>query len=243
MITENLQSINRRIENACKKVGRDPLEVKILLATKTVPADRILLALEAGYQLIGENKVQELSQKYKALQASQPTHHFIGHLQTNKIKDLLKYDIDCIQSIDRFELAYKLHQRLQAQSKTMRILIQVNTSGEESKFGVAPGHTIALIEQISTLHTLQIKGLMTIGLFSTDEKKIRSCFRLLKKIQTEVRGLHIPRVEMAELSMGMSGDLEVAIEEGATIIRIGTAVFGKRNYPDAFYWNESAPVL
>lgn len=240
MITENLQAINQRIENACKNAGRDPREVKILLATKTVPVDRIQLALQAGYRLIGENKVQEMSQKYEALQELQPTHHFIGHLQTNKIKDLLKYDIDCIQSIDRFELAHKLHQRLNAQNKTMNILIQVNTSREESKFGVVPEHTIELIGQVSALHSLRIKGLMTIGLFSANQEKIRSCFRLLKKIQKEISLLYIPGVEMKELSMGMSGDLEIAIEEGATIIRVGTAVFGKRSYPDTFYWNESA---
>lgn len=243
MIAENLQAINQRIERACKKAGRDPREVKMLLATKTVPVDRIQLALQAGYTLIGENKVQELSQKYEYLQPLQPTHHFIGHLQTNKVKDLLKYNIACIQSIDRFDLACKLHHRLQAQHRTMDIMIQVNTSAEESKFGVSPDSTIDLVQRISGLHTLKIKGLMTIGLLSADIEQVRPCFRLLKQIQQQVKAFNIPNVSVNELSMGMSGDLEIAIEEGATIIRIGTAVFGKRRYPDSYYWNESAIAL
>ncbi|MGN7787862.1 YggS family pyridoxal phosphate-dependent enzyme [Niabella sp. 22666] len=242
MVTENLQAIKQRIENACKKAGRDPREVKVLLATKTVPAERIQLALQAGYTLIGENKVQELSQKYKSLQPLQPTHHFIGHLQTNKIKDLLKYNITCIQSVDRFDLACKLHHRLQAQGRTMDIMIQVNTSAEDSKFGVAPESTIDLVQRIAGLHTLKIRGLMTIGLLSADIEQARPCFRLLKQIQQQIKAFNIPNVSLSELSMGMSGDLEIAIEEGATIIRIGTAVFGKRRYPDSYYWNESAYV-
>lgn len=243
MITQNLQAISQRIENACKKAGRDPREVKVLLATKTVPADRIQLALQAGYTLIGENKVQELSQKYHVLQQFQPTHHFIGHLQTNKIKELLKYKVACIQSIDRFDLARRLHQRLQAQNRTMDILIQVNTSAENSKFGVAPDRATDLVQQMSGLHTLKIKGLMTIGLLSADREQARPCFRLLKQIQQQIKSFNIPNVSMNELSMGMSGDLEIAIEEGTTLIRIGTAVFGERNHPDSYYWNESAVVL
>ena len=242
MISRNLQAISQRVKKACAKAGRDPGEVKILLATKTVAVDRIQSALQAGYTLIGENKVQELSQKYQALQQFQPVHHFIGHLQTNKVKELLKYNVTCIQSIDRFDLACKLHQRLQARERTMSVLIQVNTSAEESKFGVAPDKTIDLVQRISGLHTLKIEGLMTIGLLSADKEQARPCFRLLKQIQQQVNTFNIPNVSMNELSMGMSGDLEIAIEEGATLIRIGTAVFGERNYPDSYYWNESANV-
>ncbi|WP_114792565.1 YggS family pyridoxal phosphate-dependent enzyme [Niabella yanshanensis] len=242
MITRNLQAISQRIKNACTKAGRNPHEVKILLATKTVAVDRIQLALQAGYTLIAENKVQELSHKYTALQQFHPTHHFIGHLQTNKIKDLLRYNIACIQSIDRFDLACKLHQRLQAQERTMDILIQVNTSAEESKFGVAPERTIDLVQQISNLTSLKIKGLMTIGLLSADREQARPCFRLLKQLQQQIRVVNMPNVSMSELSMGMSADLDIAIEEGATIVRIGTAVFGERNYPDSYYWNESATI-
>lgn len=238
-ILNNIAIIKERINNACKQNGRDPDEVKLLLATKTVPAERIQIALQAGHTLIAENKVQELKEKYEALKEMPHTNHFIGHLQTNKIKDILKYDVACVQSLDRFDLAEKLHQRLLFENKTIEVLIQVNTSDEESKFGVHPDKAIELVKQVAQLETLKIKGLMTIGLFSAETEKVRKCFRLLKNMQQQVIALHIPNVEMKELSMGMSGDLETAIEEGATIVRVGTAIFGKRIYPDSYYWNEN----
>ena len=238
-ILHNLTIILKRIEKACISSNRKKEEVKLLLATKTVSADRIRVALEAGQTLIAENKVQELKEKFEGLQSVPHTNHFIGHLQTNKIKDILKYEVQCIQSLDRMDLAEKLHQRLQTENKTMEVLIQVNTSGEESKFGVHPDGAVELVRQVAKLDTLRIKGLMTIGLFSADTVKVRACFRLLKRIQQEVIAANIPGVDMKELSMGMSGDLEVAIEEGATIVRVGTAVFGQRIYPDSYYWNEN----
>ena len=238
-ILENLKLILQRIENACLKSNRNPNEVRLLLATKTVSADNIKIALEFGQTLIAENKVQELKEKYEALQSIPHESHFIGNLQSNKIKDLLKCDISCIQSLDRLDLAQKLHQRLLFEKKTMHVLIQVNTSNEESKFGVHPDQAIELIQQVSELETLKIKGLMTIGLFSAETEKVRKCFQLLKNIQQEAISLHIPNVEMKELSMGMSGDLETAIEEGSTIVRVGTAVFGERIHPDSYYWNEN----
>ncbi|MGC4233665.1 MAG: YggS family pyridoxal phosphate-dependent enzyme [Niabella sp.] len=238
-ILPNIAIIKERISKACKQNGRDPNEVKLLLATKTVPAERIKIALQAGHTLIAENKVQELKEKYEALKEVPHANHFIGHLQTNKIKDILKYDVSCIQSLDRFDLAEKLHQRLLFENKTIEVLIQVNTSDEESKFGVHPDKAIELVKQVAQLGALKIKGLMTIGLFSAETEKVRKCFRLLKNIQQQVIAQHIPNVEMKELSMGMSGDLETAIEEGATIVRVGTAIFGKRIYPDSYYWNEA----
>ncbi|HMO61888.1 MAG TPA: YggS family pyridoxal phosphate-dependent enzyme [Ferruginibacter sp.] len=238
-ILNNITDIQERINNACKESGRDTNEVKLLLATKTVPAERIKMALEAGYTLIAENKIQELKEKYEELKEIPHTNHFIGHLQTNKIKDLLKYNVSCIQSLDRLDLAEKLHQRLQFENKTIEVLIQVNTSFEESKFGVSPDNAIELVKQVAQLETLKIKGLMTIGLFSAETEKVRKCFRLLKDIQQQIIALNIPNVEMQELSMGMSGDMETAIEEGATIIRVGTAIFGQRIYPDSYYWNEN----
>mgnify|MGYP003598810803 FL=1 len=238
-IIQNIAVIKERINNSCKENGRNPDEVKLLLATKTVPAERIKFALQAGQTLIAENKVQELKEKHEALKDIPHTNHFIGHLQTNKIKDLLKYDVSCIQSIDRLDLAKKLHQRLQFENKTIEVLIQVNTSFEESKFGASPDNAIELVKQIAQLETLKIKGLMTIGLFSAETEKVRKCFQLLKNIQQQIIALKIPNVEMQELSMGMSGDMETAIAEGATIIRVGTAIFGQRIYPDSYYWNES----
>jgi len=239
-ILHNLSHIKERINIACKRAGRKPEEVRLLLATKTVPPEKIKVAFDAGFTLIAENKVQELKEKYEALKDVPHTNHFIGHLQTNKIKDVLKCDVACIESIDRFDLAEKLNNRLQLEGKTIDVFIQVNTSQEESKFGVAPEKAIELTQQVATLSNLKIKGLMTIGLFSAEIEKVRPCFQLLKKIQQEIIALNLPEVEMKELSMGMSSDFETAIEEGATIVRVGTLVFGKRIYADSYYWNETA---
>jgi pyridoxal phosphate enzyme (YggS family) len=242
-LLHNLEIINQRIKNACEKAGRNADEVKLLLATKTVSAERIKLALENGETLIAENKVQELKEKYEDLKDIPHENHFIGHLQTNKIKDILKYDVRCVQSLDRLDLAEKLHQRLVMEGKTMDVLIQVNTSDEESKFGIHPDFAIDLVKKVSEFDTLKIKGLMTIGLFSAETEKVRTCFKILKNLQQEIIQQNIPNVEMKELSMGMSSDLETAIEEGSTIVRVGTAVFGARIYPDSYYWNENSKNL
>lgn len=237
-IITHFKIIQNRINLACEKANRQPSEVQLLLATKTVNPDRIKQAVNAGYQLIAENKIQELKEKYEALQETPHQSHFIGHLQTNKIKEVIRYGVTCIQSVDRLDLAEKLQARLEMEDKNVDILIQVNTSNEDSKFGAAPENVLDLTQAISKLDRIHIKGLMTIGLFSDDESKVRPCFQLLKKIQQEINDANIPNVEMKELSMGMSGDLEIAIEEGATIVRVGTAIFGKRIYPDSYYWNE-----
>ncbi|MBB6370395.1 YggS family pyridoxal phosphate-dependent enzyme [Chryseobacterium shigense] len=237
-ILHNLEVIKTRIQKACEKTDRNPDEVKLLLATKTVSSERIKIALENGQILIAENKVQELKEKYNDLKGIPHENHFIGHLQTNKVKDILKYDVVCVQSLDRLELAEKLHQRLVAERKTTDVLIQVNASNEESKFGVHPNEAVELTRKVSEFRTLKVKGLMTIGLFSSETEKVRSCFKILKNLQLEIIRQNIPNVEMKELSMGMSGDLETAIEEGSTIVRVGTAVFGARVYPDSYYWDE-----
>ena len=215
--------------------GRTPDEVKLLLATKTVTPDNIKIALQAGETLIGENKVQELKTKYDELKGIPHKSHFIGHLQSGRIKDVVRY-AHCIQSIDRLELAEKLQKRLEFEDKTMDIFVQVNTSCEASKFGVAPEHALDLVEAILHLDRLNLKGLMTIGLFSSETERVRKCFKLLRDIRERLLDKN-PNVK--ELSMGMSGDLETAIEEGSTIIRVGTAIFGRRIYPDSYYWNES----
>ncbi|ULT23199.1 YggS family pyridoxal phosphate-dependent enzyme [Sphingobacterium sp. E70] len=230
-ISDNIKTILQRIEKACQRNGRDPQEVTLLLATKTVTSDRIKIALKTGQTLIAENKVQELKEKYEDLKEIPHRNHFIGHLQTNKIKEILKYNVSCVHSVDRFDLAQKLHQRLTAENKTIDILIQVNTSYEESKYGADPDQVIDLVRQIAPLNSLHIKGLMTIGLLSAEADQVRKCFQLLKQIQQQIIMLDIPNVSMQELSMGMSGDLEIAIAEGATIVRVGTAIFGQRNTP------------
>ena len=237
-ILHNLKIIQHRIVDACLKSNRNPNEVRLLLATKTVSAENIKIAIASGQTLIGENKVQEIKEKFEDLQSISHENHFIGHLQTNKIKDDLKYNVSCIQSVDRLDLAEKLHQRLLSENKTIEVMIQVNTSNEVSKFGVHPDEAIELIQQVAQLSTLKITGLMTIGLFSAETEKVRACFKLLKSIQEKANLLNIPNLDLKELSMGMSGDLETAIEEGATIVRVGTAIFGQRIHPDSYYWNE-----
>lgn len=241
-IENNLNIILDRIKKAAVLSNRNPKDIKLLLATKTVPADKIKIALRLGKPLVGENKVQEIKGKFDALKGTPHEMHFIGHLQTNKIKDILKYNVSCIQSVDRLTLAEKLHHRLQKEQRSLNIYIQVNTSDEASKFGVSPDHAIDLIRQVADFDTLNIRGLMTIGLFSADKEKSRACFKRLKDIQDQVMALNLPNVAINELSMGMSGDLEIAIEEGSTMVRVGTAIFGQRIYPDSYYWNESSSV-
>ncbi|RYD69607.1 MAG: YggS family pyridoxal phosphate-dependent enzyme, partial [Sphingobacteriales bacterium] len=155
-ITHNIQAIKTRIAVACAHAERDPQEVKLLLATKTVDAERIIQAINCGETLIAENKVQELKDKYETLKNTPHQNHFIGHLQTNKIKEILKYDVSCIQSLDRFEIAEKLQQRLLFENKTIDVLIQVNTSKEESKFGIAPEAAIGLVKQVAQFKNIHI---------------------------------------------------------------------------------------
>lgn len=240
-IEDKLKWVQDRMESACKSAGRSRETVKLLLATKTVSPENINRAIDYGETLLGESKAQELQEKYEAINHDQAEMHFIGHLQTNKAKHVIKY-VTCIHSVDRLKLGRTLHNLLSRESRTLDILVQVNTSYEESKFGVAPEETLNLIKQLAEFETLRIKGLMTIGKLSADPKDARKCFRLLKSIQQEIKKENIPGVEMDVLSMGMSGDLEVAIEEGATIVRVGTAIFGERIYPDSYYWNEQMKI-
>ena len=238
-IIDNIAQIRTRIREAALGVDRNPEEIKLLLATKTVSAENIKIALEAGETLIGENKAQELKSKYNDLLEVFHQKHFIGHLQTNKIKELLRYDVNCIQSIDRLDLTEKLQNRLEFEEKEMDVFIQVNTSNEKSKFGIEPDRAIELTKQVAEFPNIHIKGLMTIGLFSAEEEKVRVCFKMLKDIQQQIAALNLPGVAMDELSMGMSHDLEFAIEEGSTMVRVGTAIFGKRIYADSYYWNQN----
>jgi len=236
-IAENIKLIKAKIASACERCGRSTNEVRLLMATKTVPPSIIVEAFKAGETLIGENKVQELVSKAPELSSYVHESHFIGHLQTNKIKDVLKY-ASCIQSVDRVELAEKLEKRLETENRVMDVFVQVNTSKEESKFGCAIEEAVSLVEKVKTFPHLKIKGFMTIGLFSNDASLTRPCFKELYKIRQKVIDEHVLDEKHLELSMGMSGDFEMAIEEGATIVRVGTSIFGKRIYPDSYYWNE-----
>jgi len=242
LVVENLRTVKREMEAACHAAGRDTDEVKLLLATKTVTLEKLKMAMQAGEVLFGENKAQELRGKFPLMeQYNKVERHFIGHLQTNKVKDVVKY-VTMIHSVDRLKLGQALHQQLQKENRTMDILVQINTSYEESKFGAPPETALELVEQLAQFDTLNIRGLMTIGKLNATNEETRHCFRLLKQIQAQIQSRNFPRVEMDVLSMGMSGDFKVAIEEGATIIRVGTSVFGQRYLPDSYYWNEQARI-
>lgn len=233
----NLIKVHQRIEDACKISGRNPKEVQLLLATKTVPAEKIRIAIEAGETLMGENKMQELRDKDTILKNLPVERHFIGHLQTNKVKDVLKY-VTCIQSLDRLNLADELHKQLQNQNRKLDVFIQVNTSYEESKFGLEPAAVLSFIKKIKNYETLNIKGLMTIGLLDVEKEKMIPSLRLLKTIRDEIYAEKIEGLQDLKLSMGMSQDLELAIAEGSNIVRIGTSIFGNR-FLGKEIWNEN----
>lgn len=237
-ITQNLKIVQERIDKACQLNHRDPDEVRLLLASKTVAPQRIIKAFEEGYTLIAENKIQELRKKFDPLKSYPHENHFIGHLQSNKVKYLTKHQVSCVHSIDRKKVVKKLQNRLEYEDKHIDVLIQINTSGEKSKFGLDPEDALDFTTHTAHFDRLHIKGLMTIGLFSAAKEKVVPCFKRLRKLKEEIHAARIDGVEMKELSMGMSHDLEWAIAEGATIIRVGTDVFGKRAYPDSYYWNE-----
>jgi len=226
LIGQNLEILKTRIDYACTKAGRPSHRITLIAVTKTVPVETIELALDAGIKTIGENRVQEAQEKFSLI-GNKVEWHLIGHLQTNKVKKALEI-FSMIQSIDSLHLAAEIEKRANALNKTVPVLIEVNTSQEATKFGVNPNELYGLIKDMLPLSHLQISGLMTIGpgLAIEDKEKSRPCFRLLyelrQKSETEF-GIKLPY-----LSMGMTSDFEVAIEEGSNMIRIGTAIFGQR---------------
>ncbi|MCF6147763.1 MAG: YggS family pyridoxal phosphate-dependent enzyme [Candidatus Kuenenia sp.] len=234
-IKENMEKVKQNIATAALKVGKKPEDIILVMATKTVDVNRIREAIQAGGNIIGENKIQEALKKYQELKDEKVEWHFIGHLQSNKAKDALKF-ANMIHSVDRLPLVEKLDHRLMQEGRSLDILIQVNTSYEESKYGVEPEKAVSLIKEVSKYDTLNIRGLMTIGLFTRDEVKIRKCFKVLKKLFDNIVQEGIDKVQMNYLSMGMTNDYQIAIEEGSNMVRIGTAIFGARNTPDAYYW-------
>ena len=227
---ENIEIIRERIHNAAIKANRDPKNIKLLAVTKTRSIEIIEEALFNNIEFIGENKVQEAEDKIPSLEGKFKEFHFIGHLQSNKINKLMKLRPTLIHSIDKFSTANKLNNYLKQHSITQDILIEVNTSDEDSKFGITPDEALPLIRSIGQLENIKIKGLMTISMFTHDEKIIRNSFIKLRELFDKIITAEIPNVEMKFLSMGMTNDFEIAIEEGANIIRIGTAIFGAKNY-------------
>jgi len=225
-IRENVQFVRKKIAEACLRSGRDPEEVDLVAVTKTVDVEQINEAIEAGIRVVGENRVQEAWRKFQEV-GKGVQWHIVGHLQTNKVKRVLQF-ADMIHSVDSVYLAREIQTQAEKLDRTVEILIQVNTSGEESKFGLEPEVTIGAIEEISAFSNLEIKGLMTIGAFLPNPEDVRPWFKLLRDLKGRVNEQEIAGVEIGALSMGMTNDYEVAIEEGSTMVRIGTAIFGER---------------
>jgi pyridoxal phosphate enzyme (YggS family) len=227
-IVNNIKIIRNRIASACERVGRDADSVRLLLATKTVAPDRVRIAIEAGETLLGENRIQEFAVKNPELSDLKYERHFIGHLQANKVKDIVKYGIDCVQSLDSVELIHRLDRRFQEEGRSLDVMVQVNTSFEASKFGLNPDEVFAFLKELKKYDTLKLKGFMTIGLFDSDAEAVRLSYTRLRELRDRAIAEGIISHESRELSMGMSADLETAIEEGATIVRVGSAIFGCR---------------
>ena len=227
MITENVLKVRARVGKACEQAHRDPRTVRLVAVTKTFSAEKIRAVLKAGIEDIGENFVQELRQKRAELNDPVIRWHFVGHLQSNKVKYIADF-VHLIHSVDHRSVAEEIDKRGARIGRLIDVLVEVNTSGERSKFGVPPAKTVEFVKSLTQLRNLRIKGLMMIGPFLPNPEESRPAFQKLRELSQAVGEEGIENVEMSELSMGMTNDFEIAIEEGATIIRIGTAIFGPR---------------
>jgi len=225
MIAQNIAAIRHRVEKACARAGRDPGSVRLIAVAKTFPPEAVRAAVAAGVPDIGENYVQELLRKREEIPDALIRWHFIGHLQSNKVRAIVPW-IYAIHAVDSERLGREIAERAGRSGSRARVLLEVNTSGEESKFGVGPGDAAAVARGLSLMPELDVSGLMTIGPFLPDPEQSRPAFRLLRELKGRIEQEGTP--VGSELSMGMTNDFEVAIEEGATMIRIGTAIFGRR---------------
>jgi pyridoxal phosphate enzyme (YggS family) len=225
-VRENILRIRERIAAAALRAGREPNSVRLMAVTKTVHDEPILAAIEAGIDIIGENYVQEAKRKIE-LMGKSVEWHLIGHLQTNKAKYAVRL-FDMIHSVNRLSLAEELNRRAATIGTICRVLIEVNLGGEDSKSGAPPEEAPALIRTIAAMPHLSIRGLMTMAPWYDDPEKARPFFAGLRVLRDRIAAENIPNVVMRELSMGMTDDFEVAVEEGATIVRIGRAIFGER---------------
>ena len=228
MIKENLAIVEDNIRKACEKAGRDRSEVTLIAVSKTKPVSDIRQAMECGITVFGENKVQEI--RDKTAEIKEPlSWHMIGHLQANKVKYLP--GVACmIHSVDNVKLAQEIEKQAAKHDLVMDVLIEVNMAKEDTKFGLSPEEVVPFVKEISSFDHLNIRGLMTIAPYTEDPESNREYFKGLRLLKDEINALAIPRVKMDCLSMGMTGDYQVAIEEGATFVRVGTGIFGERNY-------------
>jgi len=223
-IEENLKYVRERIEKIALAKGRNPQEIKLVAVIKNIPAELVFQALAAGVTDLGENRIQEAQARYQLIREkfSGVVYQMIGHLQRNKVGQALEM-FDIIQSVDSVRLLEEINKRA---TKFVPILIEVNTSGETSKFGIEPEKTIELVRLASTFDKIKVRGLMTVGPLVADPEKIRPSFRKLRELRDQIAAQGFPGVEMEWLSMGMSDDFEVAVEEGSNMLRIGRAIFG-----------------
>lgn len=225
-LKENLDLVKENIEKACKKINKNPREITLVAVTKTISEDVINESTKYGVTDIGENKVQEITRKYDQINEDIKW-HLIGHLQTNKVKYIID-KVDLIHSVDSFKLAKEIDKRAKSINKTMEVLLQLNISLEESKFGVNEDEILNLVKDISKLENVKVMGLMTMAPYYQDPEDTRIIFKKLKEIFEQLKYNKYNNVKMKYLSMGMTSDYIVAIEEGANIIRVGTGIFGKR---------------
>jgi pyridoxal phosphate enzyme (YggS family) len=226
-IQDNIARVEERIAAACRRSGRRREDVRLVAVSKTHPADSVRAAFAAGLRDFGENRVQEAASKLQALAELGATWHLVGHLQSNKVR-VARELFDWVHSLDSLRLAEKLAQAAASGGTRLPVLIEVNLGEETSKAGVRATEVAALAEQIAPLETLDLCGLMVIPPFLENPEVVRPYFRQLRALAGEIEKRNLPNVSMRELSMGMSNDFEVAIEEGATMVRVGTAIFGKR---------------
>ena len=228
MLRENLQEVEKRIQEACARAGRDRSEVTLVSVSKTKPVEMLQEAYDLGVRVFGENKVQEIRDKYDAL-PKDIEWHMIGHLQTNKVKYIVD-KVKLIHSVDSLRLAEIIEKEAEKHNRSVDILLEVNVAEETSKFGLKTVEVIPFAEKIAQFPHINMRGLMTIAPFVDDPEKNRTIFRDLHKLYVDIKEKNIDNVTVSILSMGMTNDYEVAIEEGATMVRIGTGIFGARNY-------------
>lgn len=226
MISEKISEVRRRIDDACRRVGRNPDEVTLIAVSKTRPVEELWDAYHAGALHFGENKVQELVDKIPQM-PSDIHWHMIGHLQRNKVKYVVG-KTELIHSVDSLRLAEEISKEAVKQNVTVQILIEVNVAQEESKFGVSAEETAEIAIEIAKLPGVRLKGLMTIAPYTDKAEDNRLYFRKLKQLSVDIKSKNIDNVSMDVLSMGMTGDYEVAVEEGSTCVRVGTGIFGER---------------
>lgn len=228
MIRENLSQTKQNIGEACQRAGRDMGEVALIAVSKTKPLELLQEAYDAGVRDFGENKVQELVDKYEQL-PKDIRWHMIGHLQRNKVKYLVGR-VHLIHSVDSLRLAQEIQKEAEKKQTEVDILVEVNVAGEESKYGSAVEETLQLIQEIALLPSVHVKGLMTVAPFVDNPEENRTIFARLRHLAVDIKSKSIDNVSMNVLSMGMTGDYEVAVEEGATYVRVGTGIFGERTY-------------